>query len=589
MKKRLLSLLCVVCLLLTALPTGAFAVEGEETLPAGQAAEGDETKEKTPPDDRTDGEDGGQAPLVGAMTVTEFVALDPDELDGFSDAELLEGYLYSVSGLYGGASPFRAPASELTALLADVKDQLEDKIKEVAAGTLASTEFKFESAQWSLTPERWGISGNVFETVGNQTKLTAEAKEAVNKKLGADALLQRLLSEMPYELYWYDKTKGASMGYGVETSGGNVTVKNLTISMTVSKDYAVAGTGAGTYNPLKADTAKTSAVANTPDKAKTVVDAHKSENDYDKLKAYLDYIKTEVSYNTTAAEATNHPYGDPWQLIYVFDGDSTTNVVCEGYAKAFQYLCDLTDSFKTNGIECALVTGTMTGGTGAGGHMWNVVSIGGANYLVDVTNCDEGTVGAPKQLFLWGGTGTVDGGYTFTSESSQKVNYTYDKDTKSNYNADELKLSASPYTPPAELTGSVTIDNTSPKLDDTLTADTTGLNYGSETAGTLSYQWYRGDTAIPSATGNSYTTVAEDVDKTIKVEVKNSNNSGSVTSTPTAAVVKKDAPAVPTGLAEVSRTDTTITVTPNAAWEYSRDGGGTWQDSNVFTGLTANL
>ena len=40
MKKRLLSLLCVVCLLLTALPTGAFAVEGEETLPAGQAAEG---------------------------------------------------------------------------------------------------------------------------------------------------------------------------------------------------------------------------------------------------------------------------------------------------------------------------------------------------------------------------------------------------------------------------------------------------------------------------------------------------------------------------------------------------------------------
>ena len=37
MKKRLLSLLCVVCLLLTALPTGAFAVEGEETLPAGQA------------------------------------------------------------------------------------------------------------------------------------------------------------------------------------------------------------------------------------------------------------------------------------------------------------------------------------------------------------------------------------------------------------------------------------------------------------------------------------------------------------------------------------------------------------------------
>ena len=92
MKKRLLVMLLLLCLLLTALPTGAFAVEGEETLPAVQAAEGGETKEKTPPDDRTDGEDGGQAPLVGAMTVTEFVTLDPDELDGFSDAELLEDY-----------------------------------------------------------------------------------------------------------------------------------------------------------------------------------------------------------------------------------------------------------------------------------------------------------------------------------------------------------------------------------------------------------------------------------------------------------------------------------------------------------------
>lgn len=138
------------------------------------------------------------------------------------------------------------------------------------------------------------------------------------------------------------------------------------------------------------------------------------------------------------------------------------------------------------------------------------------------------------------------------------------------------------------LGGTVTIDNTNPKFDDTLTANTTGLTYGSETAGTLTYQWYRGDTAIPSATGKSYTTVAEDVGETIKVKVKNSNNSGSVTSASTAAVVKADGPAKPTGLAVVSVTDTTITVTQNSAWEYSKDNGITWQDSNVFTGLTAN-
>ena len=447
MKKRLLSLLCVFCLLLTALPTGAFAVEGEETLPAVQAAEGGETKEKTPPDDRTDGEDGGQAPLVGAMTVTEFVTLDPDELDGFSDAELLEGYLYSISGLYGGASLFRAPASELTVLLAEVKDQLEAKIKEVAAGTLASTEFNFHIT-WSLTPAEWGISET--DAVFQDGKLTDAAKEAVDKRLGAGALLQRLLSEMPYELYWFDKTKGMSTRYdymsGLED--GKLVVANPVISMTVSKDYSKSEV-TGTY---EVDTAKTKAVADTPAKANAVVTANASKSDYNKLEAYRKYITDAVTYNEDAAKKeTNVPYGDPWQLIYVFDGKNDTNVVCEGYAKAFQYLCDLTvnaNGFKDKSISSALVTGTMAGGTGEGLHMWNVVSIGGANYLVDVTNCDEGSVGAPDKLFLCGVREDTQGKQYTATVGNTDIVYVYDKETLGNYDTEELALSTSAYTLP---------------------------------------------------------------------------------------------------------------------------------------------
>ena len=585
MKKRLLSLLCVVCLLLTALPTGAFAVEGEETLPASQAAEGGETKEKTPPDDRTDGEDGGQAPLVRAMTVTEFVTLDPDELNGISDAELLEGYLYSVSGLYGGASLFRAPARPLEGLLKDVKAQLEGKIKEVAAGTLASTEFTFLNS-WEKSKTEWGIEAG--DQVIDGSTLTKTAETAIKSKLNLSALIQRLLSEMPYELYWYDKTKGASMSYGVETSGENVTVKDLTISMNVSQNYA-AGASVGTYNPLMADTTKTKAVADTPKKAQAVVDTHKSESDYDKLVAYLDYIKEEVSYDT-AAVTPGKPYGDPWQLIYVFDGKNDTNVVCEGYAKAFQYLCDLTANaggFKDTSISSALVTGEMSGGTGAGGHMWNVVTIGSANYLVDVTNCDEGTVGAPNKLFLCGVTeDTPNEKYTATVGSTNIV-YVYDKDTLENYNAEDLKLSDSAYKPLAVLTGSVTISGDA-KINVKLTATPSGLPTD---AGALTYKWYRDGETTPISGANTDTyipSVAADVGKKIKVVVTAANYSGSVTSATTDTVEKADGPAMPTGLAEVSRTDTTITVTPNAAWEYSRDGGSTWQDSNVFTGLTAN-
>lgn len=138
------------------------------------------------------------------------------------------------------------------------------------------------------------------------------------------------------------------------------------------------------------------------------------------------------------------------------------------------------------------------------------------------------------------------------------------------------------------LQGTVTIDNTSPKYGQTLTAQTGSLDYNSEGSGTLSYQWYRGDTAISGATSSTYTLVAADVGQTIKVQVKNSNNSGSVTSAATAAVAKADGPVAPSGLAEVSKTDTTITVTQNSAWEYSKDNGSTWQTSNTFTGLTPN-
>ena len=450
MKKRLLSLLCVVCLLLTALPTGAFAVEGEETLPAVQAAEGGETKEKTPPDDRTDGEDGGQAPLVGAMTVTEFVTLDPDELDGFSDAELLEGYLYSVSGLYGGASPLRAPARPLTGETKTAYDLILPMIESVANGTEKSTVFTLTSSAWDRTPEDWGFTTPIAFSKGEELPQTVV--NAISAKFDMNALFHRLLSDLPYHLYWFDKSAkdsfsmGVSLQYTATSDGTTSTITKITatveIKMKVSKDYAVGG-AENTYAVGDRPARVATAVA----EAGKVVSNNASKSDYNKLEAYRKYITDAVSYNEDAAKKENNvPYGDPWQLIYVFDGDTNTNVVCEGYAKAFQYLCDL--SSFTGTVSSALVTGTMTGGTGEGLHMWNVVTIGGANYLVDVTNCDDGTVGAPKQLFLCGvREDTPNKTYTAVIDTSNSVTYEYDKETLENYNPDELALSTSAYTP----------------------------------------------------------------------------------------------------------------------------------------------
>ena len=126
-------------------------------------------------------------------------------------------------------------------------------------------------------------------------------------------------------------------------------------------------------------------------------------------------------------------------LIWVFDGNPSTKVVCEGYAKAFQYLCDL--SVFESGTVCYTVTGVMGDGVNSENHMWNIVTLNGENYLVDVTNCDTGGVGSDGSLFLAKPkSGTVKTGYTFLNSKKRSVMYAYDSDSKSLLGKSILKL-----------------------------------------------------------------------------------------------------------------------------------------------------
>ena len=417
--KRLAAWLLTLVMALTILPVGVLALEkADDEIPA-------EERELSLPDE--------EAPSI-SVEITETVA---PAVGSQSDAELLEGYLYAISGIRHGSPVHRVPPRPLTVALKDVEGALKDKIKEVAAGNLASTQFSFANT-WTKTKAEWGITGEVI----SGGALTQQASEAIRAKLGLDALMRKQLLEMPYELYWYNKAQGVSMNYSVATSGNDVTVRNLTLSMNVSQDYAkfVSTTS---YNPFEADTAKTKAVADTPKKAQAVVDAHAGETDYQKLVSYREYIKGEVSYNTGAAGG-GYPYGDPWQLIYVFDGKPATNVVCEGYAKAFQYLCDLTFQNQEGRPSSALVSGKMDNGD----HMWNVVAIGGRNFLVDVTNCDTGSIGAPDQLFLCGAAENVVG-KQYTVALGKRIVYEYDEKTVESYAPEHLKLSPVAYDPNA--------------------------------------------------------------------------------------------------------------------------------------------
>lgn len=399
-----------------------------------------------------DGIDGGSASVTAS------------EDDG---AALLEGYLYQVNGLdvpetvvkaEGSGNTASRPATYAVALnevTNNIYRRLVPEIKKIAAGESASATIAITDMPITYTQ---GDLGHI--TIVKDGALSEEAGARIGELFGADvnhdALLSKLLANMPYELYWFDKTNGMAISYGIEADENTVTIPYIVVGFCVADAYRDTtkylvddedkivkdedGNPVPDYTAI--DTTKTGAATAAAAKAAEVVAANQDKGTYGKLVAYREFITDAVEYNK-AASKPDYPYGygDPWQLIYVFDGDSATNVVCEGYSKAFKYLCDLTWTGSDPEVACYLPTGTMDGDA----HMWNIVSIGGANYLTDITNCDSGTFGAPDQLFLCGVRGGVDSGY-IADLTGGAVTYVYDNETLALYDK-ELDLSATKYSP----------------------------------------------------------------------------------------------------------------------------------------------
>lgn len=332
--------------------------------------------------------------------------------------ELFEGY---VNELFFGSSQISAYGNFAEEKLegVDLKAYqfLKAEIQKIASGERSSTVMELSPEDLGIVETEWRASDLGTEIVTNG-QISNDAMAAWQNKYAPNvsSILHHLLGDCPMDFYWFNKTtSGAMTSSGFRFTASNVSGEwvlkiagDMTYSFMVSEEYAdrASEDPFHTVDVSIARTAKESA-----NRAKEIVKKYEGYSDHDKLSEYRKEICSLVSYNTEAAENDNTPYGNPWQLIWVFDGDDGTNVVCEGYAKAFQYLCDMSDFFSPE-IRCYSVSGTMGGGTGAGPHMWNVVTMDdGKNYIVDVTNCDEGTVGAEDKLFLSGASGSVADGY----------------------------------------------------------------------------------------------------------------------------------------------------------------------------------
>ncbi len=423
--------------------------------------------------------------LVLTLTLTlaqADVRVELDGIDGGSasvtvpeddSAALLEGYLYQLNGLdvpevvkaEGSGNTASRPATYAVALndvTNNIYRRLVPEIKKIAAGESASATIVITDMPITYTQ---GDLGHI--TIVKDGALSEEAGARIGELFGADvnhdALLSKLLANMPYELYWFNKTNGMAISYGIEADENTVTIPYIVVGFCVADAYRDTtkylvddedkivkdedGNPVPDYTAI--DTTKTGAATAAAAKAAEVVAENQGKGTYGKLVAYREYITNAVDYNFDVANTANYPYGDPWQLIYVFDNDPDTNVVCEGYSKAFKYLCDLTWTGSDPEVKCYLAVGKMD----SEDHMWNIVSIGGVNYLTDITNCDsyadgKFAIGYPDQMFLCGAEGGVDAGYTVDIPGQRKVLYTYDdKETKRIYNDQELVLSDTRYSP----------------------------------------------------------------------------------------------------------------------------------------------
>lgn len=315
----------------------------------------------------------------------------------------------------------------LTSAERRIYNAMEKVVLDIAAGRRTSTEVTIQFADRELgwTARELGLSSI------NSSNHKGPVIDKINASL--DKIYTCLELNYPFDMFWANNRWNWSGSQKYTSS--RLWLTRMTYSIDAASNYR--GSSLSTVNPTRIAQAR--AVQST---AMSIVSANAGKSNLEKLAAYRDAVCDLNSYNYAALDAMHADssvYGDPWQLVYVFDGNPDTNVVCEGYAKAFKYLCDLTD--WDGDVVCYIAEGYESGET----HMWNVVRMeDGKCYHMDITYCDNSQIG--KDItFLATASG---GGQTYTvSGGGQSFTYSYRTDQAGLFTSGYLPISSMAYVP----------------------------------------------------------------------------------------------------------------------------------------------
>ena len=266
--KKTFSLLLTLCMLLGLMPMSAYAAE------SGTAS---------------------------GEVMSDIYTVIPEEGTLPDSDEILDSYAQQVMYPQYSISMFSLGPDRLGERQQHIYDELKKAIESIAGGTsLSCLELSYTSADSPLvwTYEELGVSAG-DSTISNK----------LFEKMDIKGIHDYLVMDLPFDLYWYDKTVDGGMktllGYTPVENGVAVTTLNFAFS--VSPDFRQTDSAQKTQWEIaeeldiyKVNNAKVAAANNAAKNARSIVAANEGRSDYEKLLAYKDEICKLTSYNKDA-------------------------------------------------------------------------------------------------------------------------------------------------------------------------------------------------------------------------------------------------------------------------------------------------
>ena len=362
--------------------------------------------------------------VLTSVDVTAFASRVPAQEQASEGEYTAEAIAEPLAQASGSAQPDTCSSiagNNLTGRAKELYDEIKPKIKAIVENNGGSTKFQ-------LYPE-----------------ISYWTSEEGNKSWREDLkkLLNALLADCPYEMYWYSLDReiyytsvDANSGYTIVYDLDFPVVTEYALNNSIYNEYILGKDNSGKrYRAII--------------RAKGIVEDNKNNSFLNRIQEYNKAVNACARYEEPSSNKLNDGILDVL-------GESLKNAGALGYARAFQYLCNI-----DGGITCYTVTGNIKGYVGDDTtaaidrkHAWNIVSFNGDNYLVDVCNCgydsnDEAAWGYPN-LLVMKGVKEITPGKEYEAEfekdgKTYRIVYTYDADTQSTFTKEQLTLTSESY------------------------------------------------------------------------------------------------------------------------------------------------